>query len=105
AALAHEYEAWRAARGDGYDDKRASEIIIKVAPHLGAFIARLFRIPSEHAALERRALDEGRVVEWKKRVLDKRVLKPHPKPEELAACDLAALESAYREVVKRTLGE
>jgi NADPH-dependent glutamate synthase beta subunit-like oxidoreductase/NAD(P)H-flavin reductase len=105
AALAEEYEAYRAARGEGYEATRASAIIVKVGTHVGAFVARLFRIPAEYGALQRRTLDEGRVLEWKKRVLDKRVLKPHPKPEELASCDLAALESSYRAVVARRVGE
>jgi NADPH-dependent glutamate synthase beta subunit-like oxidoreductase/NAD(P)H-flavin reductase len=100
-ALSDEYEAYRAARGEGYELLRASEIIIKVGAHVGAFVARLFRIEADYAALQGRHRDDGRVLDFKKKVLDKRVLKPHPKPEEIAGWDLGALESAYQAVVVR----
>jgi NADPH-dependent glutamate synthase beta subunit-like oxidoreductase/NAD(P)H-flavin reductase len=105
AALADEYEAYRAARGAGYDPLTASNILLKVAPYVGPFVARLFKIEPEYDALIRRTLDEARVFEWKKRVLDKRVLKPHAKPEEMAACEVGAVEAAYRDVVARRVGE
>jgi len=50
--LSAEYEAYRAARGEGYAVERASDILVKVGAPLGAFVARLFRIPSEYAALQ-----------------------------------------------------
>jgi NADPH-dependent glutamate synthase beta subunit-like oxidoreductase/NAD(P)H-flavin reductase len=102
--LSAEYEAYRAARGEGYEAVRASEILVRVGAHVGPFVARLFRIESEYEALQRRTLDENRVFDWKKRVLDKRVLRPHPKPDELAAFDVAALEAAYRAIVAGRIG-
>jgi NADPH-dependent glutamate synthase beta subunit-like oxidoreductase/NAD(P)H-flavin reductase len=104
-ALSADYERYRAARGEGYAPLAASDIIIKVAAHLGPFIARLFHIEAEYEALRTRTLDENRVFDWKKRVLDKRVLRPHPKPEEIASWDPSGLESAYREVVRRRVGD
>jgi NADPH-dependent glutamate synthase beta subunit-like oxidoreductase/NAD(P)H-flavin reductase len=103
-ALADKYEAYRAARGDGYAPLAASTLIIDVAVHLGPFIARLFHIQPEYDALRARTLDENRVFDFKKRVLDKRVLRPTPKAEEAAGWDAATLESDYREVVERRIG-
>src|SRR5437868_1241857 len=68
--LAAEYEAYRAAEGAGYEPLAESSIIIRVAAHLGPFIAKLFHIETEYDALRARTLDEGRVFDWKKRVLD-----------------------------------
>jgi NADPH-dependent glutamate synthase beta subunit-like oxidoreductase/NAD(P)H-flavin reductase len=101
--LCDKYEAYRAASGEGYASLAASQIIIDVAIHLGPFIARLFHIQPDYEALRARTLDENRVFDWKKRVLDKRVLRPTPKAEEIAGWDVVAFEAAYREVVARRI--
>jgi NADPH-dependent glutamate synthase beta subunit-like oxidoreductase/NAD(P)H-flavin reductase len=103
--LSAEYEAYREVRGEGYDAQRASGIIVKVGAHVGPFVARLFHIEAAYDALKRRTLDEGRVFDWKKRVIDKRVLRPVPSPQESAAWDVPALETAYRAFVARRVGE
>src|SRR5258708_39235888 len=55
-ALSADYEHYRAARGEGYAPLAASDIIIKVAAHLGPFIARLFHIEAPFQAPRARPL-------------------------------------------------
>src|SRR5882757_4107484 len=40
-----------AARGEGYEKKAESELLVTAAPHLADFIARLFGIEEDYAAL------------------------------------------------------
>ena len=101
--LASEYEAFRKSRGEGYDEKTSSDLIIRVAAFVGPFIAKLFRIEHEHELLGQRIRAEGRIFEWKKRFLDKRVLKNRVAPEEVQGWDLSELEFRYRELVDRVL--
>jgi hypothetical protein len=98
-ALASEFEAYREARGEGYPPTVASALLVRTAPHLGRFVARLFRIEERVAALAERARDDAAVLEWKKRFLAPRVLRKAPDPAVLAALDPVATERAYEEVV------
>ena len=50
--LSETYEDYRLAEGKGYDALSASELLIRVAPHLGHFVARIFHIEAEHHALQ-----------------------------------------------------
>src|SRR5262245_65219278 len=72
------YEAYRLAEGKGYDAVTTSNLLIRVAPHLGRFVARIFQIEAENQTLKQRVLTDGRIFEWKKRYLDKQVLKQPP---------------------------
>src|SRR4029079_11209909 len=91
SALADRYEQSRQehACGEGRDD---SQLLIDVARHLDCFIARLFHIEAEANALNRRTAGDGAVCEFKKRFLDRVVLKSPLGPEELAATNVADVE-------------
>jgi NADPH-dependent glutamate synthase beta subunit-like oxidoreductase/NAD(P)H-flavin reductase len=91
-ALAAEFEAYRAARGEGLAPVAESSLLVRVAPHLGRFVARLFRIDEARATLAGRDRDDARIFEWKKKFLAPRVLRKEPDDAALAALDLAALE-------------
>jgi NADPH-dependent glutamate synthase beta subunit-like oxidoreductase/NAD(P)H-flavin reductase len=99
--LSKAYEAYRAARGEGYEPTVASDIIVRTAAFVGPFIARLFRIESEAEALRQQVLAEGRIFDFKKRFLERRVLRNPPPAAELDAWDLSELEFRYRELVDR----
>ena len=77
------YENYRMAEGRGHDAVTASDILIRVAPHLGRFVTRIFQIDAESHALQERVLADGRIFEWKKKYLDKQVLKQPPSPEQM----------------------
>ena len=95
------YEAYREAGGEGYDAQTASDITLRVAPYVNRFIVKLFQIEAEHAQLQEHILSDGRIFEWKKKYLDKYVLKQHPSGEELAQWDLSELEFNYRALIDR----
>ena len=78
-------------------------LLIDVARHLDSFIARLFHIEKEVNDLNRRTADDRTVFEFKKRFLDRLVLKTPPVPAELAAMNIADVEFRYRERVAEIL--
>src|SRR5271163_3394445 len=73
-ALAERYEqsCEQHARGEGKED---TPLLIDVACHLDRFIARLFHIEKEVSDLNRHTTDDRAVYEFKKRFLDRLVLK------------------------------
>jgi NADPH-dependent glutamate synthase beta subunit-like oxidoreductase/NAD(P)H-flavin reductase len=103
--LAESYEAARNGRDTGDETAIGSDILIRVAPYLGHFIARIFQIESEYRQLQERVLAEGRIFEWKKKFLDRQVLKQHPSVEEMEQWDLSELEFDYRSLVDRCLSQ
>jgi NADPH-dependent glutamate synthase beta subunit-like oxidoreductase/NAD(P)H-flavin reductase len=56
-ALAAEYQQWLAGETQ-LPVEEESDLIIRLAPHVGGFIARLFGVEAERAAKQRRILDE-----------------------------------------------
>src|SRR5512139_466428 len=51
SGLADDLERYRGDAGAGWPRLQTAELLIQVAPYLGEFIARLFRLEDEHAAL------------------------------------------------------
>jgi NADPH-dependent glutamate synthase beta subunit-like oxidoreductase/NAD(P)H-flavin reductase len=101
AALAARFEEWRGPAGAGWPRKQESELLVAVAPHLGRFVARLFRIEAEVESLDAWTREEGKLFDWQKRFLFPKVLRRPPSPEQLAAMDVAALRAAYDDVLRR----
>ncbi|HYT88700.1 MAG TPA: FAD-dependent oxidoreductase, partial [Gemmataceae bacterium] len=101
-ALAERYDHSCAeyARGEGKED---TALLIDVARHLDRFFARLFHIEKEVNALNRRTSDDRTVYEFKKRFLDRVVLKTPPDPQEMAIMNIADVEFRYRERVAEIL--
>ena len=95
--LSEELEAYRAGRS--MDKLDESKLLMRAAPHLGNFVARLFHVEAEHDALCARVRADQVIFKWKRTVVERRVFKDRPTPEDLARMDPAVLESAYREVV------
>jgi hypothetical protein len=89
----------------GFDSKSSSDILIRIAPYLGKFIARIFQIETEYQELRKRVLSDGRIFDWKKKFLDKHVLKHHPSAEEMEQWDLSELEFGYRALADRYLSQ
>jgi NADPH-dependent glutamate synthase beta subunit-like oxidoreductase/NAD(P)H-flavin reductase len=101
-ALAERYESHCVAyaRGEGKED---TTLLIDVARHFDHFIARLFHIDKEVTQLNRRTTDDRTVYEFKRRFLDRVVLKAPPAAAELAAMNIADVEFRYRETVAELL--
>ena len=80
-----------------------TELLIEVGRHLDAFIGRLFHIEAEVNELNRHTTEDRTVFEFKKRFLDRLILKTPPAAAELAAMNIAELEFRYRECVAEIL--
>src|SRR5260370_33554533 len=50
-ALGEDFRRYRNSEGSDRDRRQESELLMRVAPHAGAFIARLFRIEADDNAL------------------------------------------------------
>ena len=103
-ALAERLLALRATGGAGVDPLELSNVLVAAGPHLGRFVARLFQIESEAAALDGRARDDEAIFRTRRIVLERRYFKTAPSPEELRLVDVAAAEKTWRQVVARRLG-
>ncbi len=98
-ALAAELESHRAAQGRSIERLREAELLLRAAPHVGDFVARLFHIADEHGALCARLRGDQVIFDWKRQYLDRQVLKSPPSAEALGTMDVVELEFAYRGVV------
>src|SRR5262245_41182901 len=74
-ALSRRFESWRA--GAPLEKLEESQLIMEVAPFLAGFLARLFHIEAEHAALNERVRGDQVIFQWKKKVVEK-ILKDGP---------------------------
>jgi NADPH-dependent glutamate synthase beta subunit-like oxidoreductase/NAD(P)H-flavin reductase len=99
SALSADFERYRAADGEGYEQLEESDLLLRVAPHVGAFIAQLFHVQAEHDALCARICADQVVFEWKRQFVERQILKSPPSTGALAQMDPVELEFAYREVV------
>src|SRR5689334_17786196 len=69
------FERYRATRGEGMAPEEISETIVAIAPHLGAFLARLFDIEGERDRLLDLAARESVIFRFKREFVKKRVAK------------------------------
>ena len=97
-ALIAKLKSYRACQCKGVPDVELSNTLIAVAAYLGPFIARLFHIEPQATQLDRVALADQGVFKCRQQFMDRRVLKTHPTPIEIAAMDCAALECDYRKI-------
>ncbi|MCC7413247.1 MAG: FAD-dependent oxidoreductase [Gammaproteobacteria bacterium] len=49
-ALAAEFAVYRSSGGAGMEPRRISDLLVRMAPQVGDFVARLFQVEAEHAA-------------------------------------------------------
>ncbi len=56
--LFEQFRAYHKTQGDGITAEKISDILVSAAPHVGSFIARLFKLESEYAAQQTAILDE-----------------------------------------------
>ncbi|MFO0762460.1 MAG: FAD-dependent oxidoreductase [Byssovorax sp.] len=76
-AAAHaRFAAYRDARGQGMSPEDVSTALLAAAPHLSRFVARLFQVEAESAALIRAADERSSLWHFKKEFAKKRLFKP-----------------------------
>jgi len=72
ADLFHAYVDYRDREGATDDDIATSELLVKLAPHVGAFVARLFGVADERSACMARTREEyAALFTYKRAVIDK----------------------------------
>ncbi len=98
-ALAAEFQRYRDTRGAGLSRLQESELLIRAAPHLATFVARLFHVEDDYTALCAQVRADQLVFQWKRQFVERLVLKSPPPPAALARMDPVEIEFAYREVV------
>ncbi|GMQ75722.1 MAG: FAD-dependent oxidoreductase [Gammaproteobacteria bacterium] len=100
ADLYRAYAKYRNGQGAELDDIAISELLVALAPHVGAFVARLFGVEDERrAAIERTRHDYAALFTYKRAVVDKVGAKF--KTENPGEWDLDKIDSDL-ELLKRT---
>jgi NADPH-dependent glutamate synthase beta subunit-like oxidoreductase/NAD(P)H-flavin reductase len=69
------YDAYRACKGEGMEPLAVSEALLAAAPHVSSFVAKLFRIEAETAALVAETRSREPLWHFRKDFAKKRVLK------------------------------
>jgi len=69
------FDAYRASRGEGMTNVAKSEALLAAAPHVGAYLARLFGVGAQADALRESILADDPIWRFKKEFAKKRVLK------------------------------
>ena len=102
-ALAEDLIRYRDSGAKDRDRLQESHLLIKVAPLIGSFIARLFHIENEHNSLCERVRADQVVFKWKRNFVERHVLKNPPTADELTRTDPVELEFSYREVIDQLM--
>ena len=71
------FSEYRACRGEGMSPESVSEALLAGAPHLSRFVARLFRVDREAAALRNDAAQRSPLWAFKKDFAKARLFKPN----------------------------
>ncbi|MHC4389859.1 MAG: FAD-dependent oxidoreductase [Planctomycetota bacterium] len=103
--LFEDFKRYRTTKGEGIPATELSWILVEAGQHFGRFVARLFSVEEEDGALREAIASDNRLFDWKKRLLNSRVLKRSPKPEVLRVMDVVALEDRYDMVVRTAFPE
>ncbi len=88
------FASYREARGSGYSQRDESNLLVRVAPHFGQFLARLFGVEGERDAHIELARAEAVIFEFKKTIVGRRVRKMDADSVLRAVGDFHQLEAA-----------
>jgi len=97
--LHREYQDYLSSRGEGMEPTAISDLLVRLAPHVGEFIARLFGVTAEHQQQHdqiARELDE--VFLFRTEIVSK--LKKHYKGVDPNDWDAAAVESTLEHLIR-----
>ena len=98
-SLFDEYRVWRDARGANLDAVHCSDLLVRVAPHVGEFIARLMGTTAERAqAMQVAQRDMEMIFDFKRAVVDRAGARF--RNQDIGAWDLEALDRDL-ELLKR----
>jgi NADPH-dependent glutamate synthase beta subunit-like oxidoreductase/NAD(P)H-flavin reductase len=74
-AVAERFAAYRTSQGAGMGPEAISDVLVETAPHVGAFVARLFGVSDERAALLTEAERIAPIFRMKDQLVKRRALK------------------------------
>ncbi len=89
-ALAKKFADYRQGQGSGMTELAQSELLIRMAPHLSDFVARLFRAKAGRERMIDKARESQSIFQLK--FLAQRIATKKYKPEQLAQLDFAKLD-------------
>lgn len=97
--LFSEYEAYRDSRGEGMSPQAISDLLVRIAPFVGHFIARLFNIEAEHSSQQKAIRDEiNTIFVFRNEIIAK--LKSRYKNEDISTWDTAGIRDNL-EILKK----
>jgi NADPH-dependent glutamate synthase beta subunit-like oxidoreductase/NAD(P)H-flavin reductase len=99
--LGRHYSEYRQNRGSALSPVEESNLLVQLAPHLGRFIARLFRIEESAEAGRHRSEDEKPIFEFKRNFVIKRAIKAYTQ-EAIDGFDLPRID-VKMSVLERTV--
>jgi NADPH-dependent glutamate synthase beta subunit-like oxidoreductase/NAD(P)H-flavin reductase len=100
-ALSAEFESYRTSQGAGMKPEAISEVLVRMAPHVGAFVARLFDVSAERErqiAAIRAEFDS--VFVYRTEIVGK--LAARFKGENIETWDIALLETRFNALLNAT---
>jgi NADPH-dependent glutamate synthase beta subunit-like oxidoreductase/NAD(P)H-flavin reductase len=100
-SLGEEFDAYQQRGGKAYSGPSESALLLKLAVHLSAFLARLFRIEAEREQQIASTVIQAPIFDFKKNFLQRRVIKKFT-VEETFAWDLTQLGNVVDILRRRT---
>ncbi|MEW6126053.1 MAG: FAD-dependent oxidoreductase [Acidobacteriota bacterium] len=99
SGLAAEFKQYRDTGGKNCTRLQESELLMRIAPYLGSFIAQLFKIENDYQGLCERVRNEQVLFRWKRDYLERRIFKNPPTLEAIAEIDPVEVEFTFRKIV------
>ena len=89
-----EYQHYHSCSGDGMSPQAVSDLLVRLAPHVGQFVARLFNIEQQHAGQQKAILDEvNSIFVFRDKVVGK--LKSRFKNEDICNWDIQTIQQNF----------
>jgi NADPH-dependent glutamate synthase beta subunit-like oxidoreductase/NAD(P)H-flavin reductase len=99
-----EFLAYRASQGEGMAPEQISDLLVRTAPKLGTFVARLFGVEAEHVAQSARIrADFDTIFAYKNEIVAKSASRF--KGEDPATWDITELRKRFESLVSAALDE
>ncbi|WP_022948895.1 FAD-dependent oxidoreductase [Methylohalobius crimeensis] len=103
--LLAEFEEYRVCQGDGMAPEKVSELLVRMAPFVGGFLARLFRIEEARAGQMVRVAEEmGTVFRYREEIVGKEAPKRF-KREKPREWDIDGLNARFESLLAALAGD
>ena len=82
------FDRYRQSLGEGMTPEEISDVVVRTAPYLSAFISELFQVQDEHGRWRRAVDDESIVFVFKREFVTRRALKRYPNIQQIAIAEV-----------------